>query len=108
YSFDEDWSYEGIAPGWEYVSFDAYERNRSDTSFEARWLSTAPVQWLGKSTDWLLGYYHYSRNEQLQRGSFASDYRNRHNAVYGELEMQLNSQWQLTIGGRLERYRNPY
>ena len=108
YSFDEDWSYEGIAPGWEYVSFDAYERNRSDQSFEARWLSTVPVQWLGKSTDWLLGFYHYARDEQLQRGSFASDYRNRHNAVYGELELQLTPQWQLTLGGRVERYRNPY
>lgn len=108
YSFDEDWSYEGIAPGWEYVSFDEYLRERRDSSFEARWLSTMPVQWFGVASDWLVGFYHFERDEQLQRGDFASDYRNRHNALYGELELQLNSAWQLTLGGRLERYGNPY
>ncbi len=108
YSFDEDWSYEGIAPGWEYVSFDEYLRERRESSFEARWLSTMPVQWFGVASDWLVGFYHFERDEQLQRGDFASDYRNRHNALYGELELQLNSAWQLTLGGRLERYGNPY
>lgn len=108
YSFDEDWSYEGIAPGWEYVSFDEYLRERRESSFEARWLSTMPVQWLGVASDWLVGFYHFERDEQLQRGDFASDYHNRHNALYGELELQLNIAWQLTLGGRLERYGNPY
>lgn len=108
YSFDEDWSFEGIAPGWEYVSFDEYLRNRRDNTFEARWLSTEPVQWFGFATDWLLGFYHYARDEQLQRGAFASDYDNRHNAIFAEVDMQLNSHWRLTLGGRVERYRNPY
>ena len=108
YSFDEDWSYEGIAPGWDYISFDEYLRKRRDNSFEARWLSTMPVQWFGVASDWLVGFYHFERDEQLQRGDFASDYRNRHNALYGELELQLNNAWQLTLGGRLERYGNPY
>lgn len=108
YSFDEDWSYEGIAPGWEYVSFDQYLRDRSDSTVEARWLSTEPSQWLGLPTDWLIGFYHYSRDEQLQRGSFSSTYDNRHNALFGELDMRLNNRWQLTLGGRVERYRNPY
>jgi iron complex outermembrane receptor protein len=108
YSFDEDWAFEGIAPVWEYVSFDEYVRNRSDRTLEARWLSTEPVQWFGLPTDWLIGFYHYARDEQLQRGGFASDYNNRHNAVFGELDLQLNSHWRLTLGGRIERYRNPY
>ncbi|CAI8166148.1 MAG: Pesticin receptor [Pseudidiomarina mangrovi] len=108
YSFDEDWSFEGIAPGWEYVSFDQYLRERSDRTFEARWLSTVPSQWFGVPTDWLVGFYHYARDEQLQRGSFASDYDNRHNAIYGELELQLDRHWQFTLGGRVEHYRNPY
>lgn len=108
YSFDEDWSFEGIAPGWEYVSFDEYLRNRRDNTFEARWLSTEPVQWFGFATDWLLGFYHYARDEQLHRGAFASDYDNRHNAIFAEVDMQLNSHWQLTLGGRVEHYRNPY
>ena len=108
YSFDEDWSFEGIAPGWEYVSFDEYVRDRSDSALELRWLSTEPFQWFGLATDWLVGVYHYSRHEQLQRASFASHYDNSHNAVFGEMDIQLNSDWQLTLGGRLERYRNPY
>ena len=32
YSYDEDWSYVGIAPGWEYSSYDEYLRDRSMNS----------------------------------------------------------------------------
>ena len=36
YSYDEDWAYLGIAPGWEYSSFDEYQRDRDMQSIEAR------------------------------------------------------------------------
>ncbi|PTB85495.1 hypothetical protein C9927_00990 [Pseudidiomarina aestuarii] len=118
YSYDEDWSFVGIAPGWEYSSFDSYQRDRQDHTLELRGLSTQPVQWLGAEHDWVVGLYRYQRDERLQRdffnfdlGSqdrFLSDYDNRHLAVYGELSSFLNRDWTLTTGLRGERYDNPY
>lgn len=118
YSYDEDWSYEGIAPGWEYSSFDAYERDRRDHVFEVRWVSAQPFTIAGVASDWVLGVYHQQRDEQLRRDFFnwdldredvfTSDYENRHTALYGELSQQLSPQWRLTTGARVERYDNSY
>lgn len=118
YSYDEDWSYVGIAPGWEYSSTDAYRREREDQTLEWRWLSTQPVQWLGVSTDWLLGLYNYQRNVSLTRdffnfdanapARFQSDYQEHRQAIYGQLETALTSATKLTTGVRFERYDNDY
>lgn len=118
YSYDEDWSYVGIAPGWEYSSFDAYRRERDDQTFEARVVSIQPLQLFGNDSDWLIGIYHYRRDEALtrdffnwdigQEDRFNSTYESRHNALYGELTQYLSSTWRITIGARVERYDNPY
>ncbi|RUO63576.1 TonB-dependent receptor [Pseudidiomarina insulisalsae] len=118
YSYDEDWTYEGIAPGWEYSSFDAYHRDRKDHTFEARLVSREPLQLLGSPTDWVAGWYHYRRDEMLERDFFnwdiyspdlfTSHYDSRHHAVYGELVQHLSDSWRLSAGGRLERYDNSY
>lgn len=118
YSFDEDWTYVGIAPGWEYSSFDAYTRDRDDTTLEARWLSTEAVNLMGLATDWTAGLYYYRTDEALTRDYFNWDLgqpaifnslsKRTHVAVYGELNQQLNSHWSLLSGLRVERYRNDY
>lgn len=118
YSFDEDWSYVGIAPGWEYSSTDAYLRERVEHTLEARWLSTMPFDGFGVPTNWVVGWYHNQRDETLQRefmnwdsgaeDLFRSDYDSSRHALYGELNHALSEQWQLTTGLRLERYRNRY
>ena len=118
YSYDEDWTYVGIAPGWEYSSTDAYWRDRADHSFEARLLSVQPVNWFGMPTDWVLGWYHLTRDESLARefmdwdagaeAWFRSDYETSRDALYGELNQQFNDAWRLTTGLRLERYDNDY
>ncbi|MDX1705386.1 TonB-dependent receptor [Pseudidiomarina sp.] len=118
YSYDEDWSYVGIAPGWEYSSFDSYVRDRRDHTLEARWLSTAPMDFAGVPTDWVLGLYGYQRDEDLRRdffnwdlytqATFLSSYESDHTAIYGELTQHLSSSWQLVTGLRAERYENDY
>lgn len=118
YSYDEDWTYPGIAPGWEYASTDAYWRNRDDHTIEARWVSTLPSQWYGFPTDWVFGWYSHQRDEHLQRAFydwdadaealFESDYQTQHHAVYGELTHHLTNHWQLTTGLRFEHYNNDY
>ncbi|MGM0480323.1 MAG: TonB-dependent receptor [Pseudomonadota bacterium] len=118
YSFDEDWTYVGIAPGWEYSSFDAYFRDRNDTTLEARWQSTQPINLLGQSTDWTAGVYYYRKQEQLVRdyfnwdlyqpSVFNSDQDRNHWALYGELIQYLDSRWSVIGGLRLERYDTDY
>ncbi|WP_411360992.1 TonB-dependent receptor [Pseudidiomarina sp. YC-516-91] len=118
YSYDEDWSYVGIAPGWEYSSFDAYERERDDQTIELRIVSQQPLMLAQRETDWLAGIYIYDRDETLRRDFynwdidqqdvFTSDYLSEHRAIYGELTHHLNPAWQLTAGARFERYDNGY
>ncbi|AVJ56980.1 hypothetical protein C5610_12240 [Idiomarina sp. OT37-5b] len=118
YSFDEDWTYVGIAPGWEYSSFDAYFRDREDTTVEGRLRSTEPVTLLGLMSEWTLGVYAYRKNQQLTRdyfnwdigapALFSSDQERNHWALYGELIQQLNTRWSLLTGLRLERYTTDY
>ncbi|RUO63883.1 Outer membrane receptor proteins, mostly Fe transport [Pseudidiomarina planktonica] len=118
YSFDEDWTYVGIAPGWEYSSFDAYERERDDRTMELRWLSTEPASLFGNDTDWVFGVYDYRRDVSLTRDYFnwdlgeqtvfSSDYESHRQAVYGELVPYFSEQTWLTLGLRVENYDNTY
>lgn len=118
YSYDEDWSYVGIAPGWEYSSFDAYARERDDQTLELRVVSQQPFMLAQRETDWLAGLYIYDRDENLRRDFynwdidqqdvFSSDYASEHRALYGELTHHLSSAWQITAGARYERYDNDY
>ncbi|MGM0526279.1 MAG: TonB-dependent receptor [Pseudomonadota bacterium] len=118
YSFDEDWTYVGIAPGWEYSSFDAYFRDRDDTTLEARWRSTEPADLFGYATEWTAGVYYYRKQEQLVRdyfnwdlgqpSIFESEQDRNHWAIYGELIQQLDERWSLLTGLRLEQYDTDY
>jgi outer membrane receptor protein involved in Fe transport len=65
YGYDEDWSYVGIAPGWEYSSTDHYFRDRKDNSIEAKLLGKTDTQ-----NTWVLGFYYADKNEDLKRDFF--------------------------------------
>ncbi|MEK9713456.1 MAG: TonB-dependent receptor plug domain-containing protein, partial [Thalassolituus sp.] len=67
YSYDEDWSYVGIAPGWEYSSFDQYLREYERHTADIRLLSGTDGRLFGNSTDWVVGLYAMQRNEDLTR-----------------------------------------
>lgn len=118
YSFDEDWTYVGIEPGWEYSSFDAYNRERDDVSVDVRLTSKQASNVWSLPTDWTLGIYHYEKDQQLTRdyfnwdlgtpAIFVSDQKRRHYAIYGELIQQLAERWTLLSGLRLERYETDY
>lgn len=118
YSFDEDWTYVGIAPGWEYSSFDAYSRQRDDVSIDVRLTSKQPSTIFRLPTDWTVGIYQYEKDQQLTRdyfnwdlgtpAIFVSEQQRRHYAIYGELIQQLAERWTLLSGLRLERYETDY
>ena len=118
YAFDEDWTYVGIAPGWEYSSFDAYLRERKDKTAEVRWLSDAPQVLLGVDSEWVAGVYYYDKDVELTRDYFnwdlgqpdifQSDYRSQHAAVYGELTQHWSEKFTTISGLRIEQYDNDY
>ncbi|MCC5854213.1 MAG: TonB-dependent receptor [Idiomarina sp.] len=114
YSYDEDWAFEGIRPGWEYNSEDKYFRDRDQVELEARWLSAQPIQFLGQSTDWLFGLYWQDRQQDLLReytylnAPFTSRYDTQNQAAYGELSQQWTERLRATAGLRYERYENDY
>ena len=114
YSFDEDWSYVGIAPGWEYSSKDRYKRDRDSYSATARLLSGAGSRLFGDSTDWVAGAYFLGDRENLDRrytyleNDFSSRYDTDTYALFGQLDSQLSDGFTLITGLRIERRLTDY
>ncbi|CAM5209682.1 TonB-dependent receptor [Alishewanella longhuensis] len=115
YGFDEDWSYRGIAPGWEYSYQDRYLREREQWTLDYR-LVSKPAGLLFGNTDWVLGLYASKRDltlERLRRAEderrfFASALQRRNLSLYGETQTALTEQLSLVVGGRLEQYKDDY
>ena len=114
YSFDEDWSYVGIAPGWEYSSKDRYKRDRDSYSATARLLSDAGSRLFRDSTDWVAGAYFLGDRENLDRrytyleNDFSSRYDTDTYALFGQLDSQLGGGFKLITGLRIERRLTDY
>ena len=109
YSYDEDWSYVGIAPGWEYSSFDQYRRDRSMSSAEWRLQSDIP-----RSTRWALGVYAREESEALRRdytylsSPFHSDIDTLTTALFGQINHDINAQLAGFVGARVEQRDSDY
>lgn len=109
YGYDEDWSYVGIAPGWEYSSTDRYQRDRDSYSATARLLSGAQSRLFGGSTDWVAGIYYLGDREKLRRRNtyleddFNSSYDTDTFALFGQFDSELSDHFSLITGLRLER-----
>ncbi|MEE4277056.1 MAG: TonB-dependent receptor [Halieaceae bacterium] len=114
YSYDEDWSFEGIAPGLEYSSFDRYLRQRRSYSVQARLRSSEPTPTGLGDLDWFGGVYALSDDERLHRAyTFASaDFRSRFQAdtiaAFGQLDLRLDERWSVGAGLRLARRSMDY
>jgi iron complex outermembrane receptor protein len=113
YGYDEDWVYEGFDPAG-YSSTDLYLRERTTVTGEVRLLSKEPARWFAGPTDWVLGAFVLSQDEDLDRRyTFRDDdFRSRFEvdrvAVFGETRSRLADVWTLTLGARLERHRADY
>jgi outer membrane receptor protein involved in Fe transport len=109
YSYDEDWSYLGIAPGWEYSSYDQYLRDRSMNSLE--WRLQAPEAY---DTEWAIGTYLRDESEDLSRrytylpAPFASEIDTQTLAVFGQVNRSFSEQLSGFIGARLEQRDSEY
>lgn len=114
YSFDEDWSYAGIAPGWEYSSYDQYDRDRDSYSATARLSSGDQGRLFDDSTDWVVGAYYLGDREHLRRrytyldNDFTSDYDTDTYALFSQLDTRLSEHLNLVTGLRAERRYTDY
>ena len=121
YSYDDDWSYEGIKPGWEYSAFDQYLRDYQRNSLDLRLISGSEGRIFAGTTDWVVGMYGFNRNEDLFRtytdtstGVDRADKRivgelqSESLSIYGELSTRLTDSLQLTYGLRIERWATNY
>ncbi|MDA8657061.1 TonB-dependent receptor [Luminiphilus sp.] len=106
YSYDEDWSFVGIAPFWEYSSFDAYDRDVERQTLEWR---LRPVT--SAHTQWTVGLYVRDDSQKLKRqytylaAPFESTNTTQTWAAFGQASRQITDQLVLTAGVRAE-YRD--
>jgi outer membrane receptor protein involved in Fe transport len=102
YGYDEDWSFVGIAPGWEYSSTDYYFRDRDDSSLEVKLSSKDSSE-----NDWVVGFYYSSEDEDLEReytwlsNSFISSVGRKDYALFGQYKHVLSDTQWLTSSLRL-------
>ncbi len=114
YSYDEDWSFVGIAPGWEYSSFDQYLRQRDSHSAQARLVSSRPLLLDEVPADWVVGAYQLKDDESLQRRytylsqDFRSDYGASTIALFGQMDVHLRPPLTLAAGLRVARRSSDY
>ncbi len=114
YGYDEDWSYVGIFPDWEYSSTDHYLRERDTSSAEVRLISNDDSRIFSGTTDWVVGVYYLTSDESLHRqytfaaGDFFSDYDFDTLAVFTQLDTALNDNWTLSTGLRFEERDTDY
>ena len=104
YSYDEDWSFVGIRPFWEYSSFDQYMRDIERSTFEWR-LSPSTTE----SLDWVVGVYSRKDSETLDRdytyleAPFSSVNDTDTLAIYGQISQSVSDDITLTLGARFEQ-----
>lgn len=104
YSYDEDWSFVGMRPFWEYSSFDAYARDIERSSIEWRLTPSS-----SESFDWVVGFYGRQDTEALSRdytyleAPFSSMNDTDTMAVYGQVSHPLTGDVTLTAGVRFEQ-----
>ncbi|WP_026375533.1 TonB-dependent receptor [Aestuariibacter salexigens] len=113
YGYDEDWTYEGFHP-FGYTSTDVYLRDRDQQSLDLRFLSNDKSALLSGATDWTLGLYYQSIDEDLLRQyTFAEgDYQYRYEptsiAAYLNTDSRLSEHLRLAMGVRVERFEQAF
>ncbi|NQX90431.1 MAG: TonB-dependent receptor [Halioglobus sp.] len=112
YAYDEDWTFVGFHPD-AYSSYDQYERKRDSLSAELRFLSNARSRLFNERSDWVVGLYHLSNEEDLDRTyTFAPFFQSENDtdtyAVFGQIDTALTDVLTLITGLRWEKRDTDY
>jgi outer membrane receptor protein involved in Fe transport len=119
YSYDADWGYDGqFDPAlFPYVGFEEFKRDRENYSFEIRALSDEAGRIFNGSTDWTIGVYHLSQDEDFSQDSdfgvfgatfLAGSYETKNTALFGQLDSYLTDKLTLITGLRFEYFEAEY
>jgi outer membrane receptor protein involved in Fe transport len=109
YGYDEDWSYAGISPDWEYSSTDHYFRDKTSSTLEIRALSEQGYEIFNGTTSWVTGFYYKQEDEDLLRkytylsGDFTSNFETKSYAAFAQFDSKLSDKMTLTSGLRVEQ-----
>jgi outer membrane receptor protein involved in Fe transport len=110
YGFDEDWSFEGICEAFDcifdgYSSFDRYQRDNRNTTFDLRLLSDRGAD----AASWVVGAYARNQAQDLRRtytflaDDFLSEFETENRAIYGQVDVPLGDRWLVKAGLRFEQ-----
>lgn len=114
YGYDEDWTFVGISPGWEYSSTDHYFRDKTSTTLELRAVSESGGEIFQGSTAWVTGLYYKQEAEDLLRqytyasSDLTSTFDTENIAAFVQFDSRLNQKLSLTTGLRIERRNAEY
>ena len=114
YGYDEDWTFVGISPDWEYSSTDYYFRDKTSKTFELRAVSAPGGEIFNGSTAWVTGLYYKQEEEDLLRqytyasSDLTSTFDTENIAAFVQFDSRLNQKFSLTTGLRIERRNSEY
>lgn len=112
YSYDGDWA----NPGYDADVFTATEdfnRQRENYSVELKALSNEDGRIFNNSTDWAVGLYFLSQDEDLNlvsdyTGILNNEYETENTALFGQLDTHLTEKLTLITGLRVEHFAADY
>jgi outer membrane receptor protein involved in Fe transport len=111
YSYDADWAYPAIHP-WSYTGFEEFKRDRENYSFELKALSNEAGRIFNDSTDWAVGVYYLSQDEDLDLTSpwtpLQNEYETENVSIFGQLDTAITDKLSLISGLRVEHFKADY
>ncbi|EEF78914.1 TonB-dependent receptor [Methylophaga thiooxydans] len=107
YSYDADWS---NVPTFN--AFEEFNRDRENYSVELKALSNEDGWIFGDTTEWAVGIYFLSQDEELDLnsdfGNLDNDYETENTALFGQLDTHLTEKLTLITGLRVEYFDADY
>jgi iron complex outermembrane receptor protein len=108
YSYDADWS---NVPAFN--AFEEFDRQRENYSVELKALSNEDGWIFNNTTEWAVGIYFLSQDEELELDSpftafDENDYETKNSALFGQLDTHLTDKLTLITGLRVEYFEADY
>jgi outer membrane receptor protein involved in Fe transport len=108
YSYDADWS---NIPAFN--AFEEFDRQRENYSVELKALSNEDGWIFNDTTEWAVGVYFLSQDEELELDSpftafDENDYETKNSALFGQLDSHLTDKLTLITGLRVEYFEADY
>jgi len=106
---DNDWDNDAYCP---YDATEEFKRKRENYSFELKALSNEQGLLFNDTTEWAIGLYYLSQDEDLELNSpwtpLTNQYETQNTAVFGQLDTHLSSKLTLVSGLRVEYFEAEY